>query len=55
MIGRPPKRPEDRLTETLHIRVTKAQLDRIQVNAIKRGLSVNQFILFCVDKTQSVR
>lgn len=43
-LGRPPKKPEDRLSETIHFRVTKAELDRIHIKAIRLGLSVNQLI-----------
>lgn len=44
MRGRPPLAPEKRLTETLHIRLTKEELDRVQVRALRAGLSVNVWI-----------
>jgi hypothetical protein len=42
--GRPPKPPEQRFTQTFHIRVTDAEADRIYRAAIRQGVSAAVFL-----------
>jgi predicted HicB family RNase H-like nuclease len=55
-LGRPPKKPEDRLSEVIHFRVTKEEKDQLCVKALRAGLSLNEVlrrVLFSrVEKTQ---
>lgn len=42
--GRPPKKPEDRLSENCPFRCTKAEKDRIIARALREGVSVNKLL-----------
>lgn len=43
-MGRPPKRPEDRLSENCPFRCTKEEKDRITTRALREHVSVNRLL-----------
>lgn len=42
--GRPPKPPEERLSEILRFRATARETDRIYRKAIRRGQTTSEFL-----------
>jgi predicted HicB family RNase H-like nuclease len=44
MRGRPPKKPEERLSENCPFRCTKEEKDRILRAALRAGVSVNRLL-----------
>jgi predicted HicB family RNase H-like nuclease len=52
-MGRPPKNPEDKLSEIVTLRMTPAGHKQLIVDVRKSGLSVSAFLIACWQKARA--